>query len=250
MKNQILIALLFMSLAGCQSSSTEKQTITIAAAASLSDAMTEIIDLYESKQPAVEISLHVASSGVLSNQIAQGAPIDVFLSASNEHFNALEKEGLIDSNHRVDLLSNNLILITKQASPVNDWKDLSSPQVNRIAIGTPETVPAGAYAKQALLSMNIWEDLEDKLIYGKDVRQVLTYVETGNADAGIVYESDIEVSEHVDLAARINQDNHSLISYPLGVVKGAPKSAEEFYDFLQSDTATKIFKNHGFKRNE
>ncbi|MCA0986593.1 molybdate ABC transporter substrate-binding protein [Guptibacillus algicola] len=248
MKLRILLVVMSLILAGCQTSDDPNQTITVAAASSLSDAMEETIESYEETHPDIDISLHVASSGVLANQIKQEAPIDVFVSASNEHFSAVDS--LMDDTYRTDLLTNELVVITKEDTTVTTWDDLLSKNVKRIAIGTPETVPAGAYAQEALTSMDLWKDLESKLIYSKDVRQVLTYVETGNSEAGIVYSSDLNASEDVMMVARVPQENYSTIIYPAGVVKGAPQAAEEFFTYLKSDQAMQTFEDYGFKRNE
>lgn len=248
MKLRILLVVMSLTLAACQTSKDQNQTITVAAASSLSDAMEETIESYEETHPDIDISLHVASSGVLANQIKQEAPIDVFVSASNEHFSAVES--FIDSTHRTNLLTNELVLITKEDSSIKEWDDLLSRDVESVAIGTPETVPAGAYAKESLTSLGVWDDLEDKLIYSKDVRQVLTYVETGNSEAGIVYSSDLNASEDVIMVAKVPQEHYSTITYPAGVVKGAPQAAEEFYTYLKSDQAMQTFEDYGFKRNE
>ncbi|WP_270179836.1 molybdate ABC transporter substrate-binding protein [Alkalihalobacillus sp. CinArs1] len=244
---RILLAITFLILAGCLSNQNSEETITIAAASSLSDAMEEVIETYE-KTNDIDISLHVASSGVLANQIKQEAPIDVFVSASSEHFNAVEDD--IDSSYRTELLSNSLVLISKKTSPITKWDDLFSSETKRIAIGTPETVPAGAYAKEAFTSMGIWNDLEEKLVYGKDVRQVLTYIKTGNAEAGIVYSSDHKVSKDVKIVSEVPQEHVPPITYPAGVVKGAPKAAQAFFTYLKSEQAMQIFEDYGFKRNE
>ncbi|WP_377887944.1 molybdate ABC transporter substrate-binding protein [Alkalihalobacillus sp. R86527] len=248
MKFRFLLVVIPLILASCQTNEDPRQTFTVATASSLSDAMEETIDSYEESHPNIDISLHVASSGVLANQIKQDAPIDVFVSASNEHFSSVENQ--MNSTYRTELLSNTLVLISKKGATITKWDDLLSSGIERVAIGTPETVPAGAYAKQALISMNLWGDLQDKLVYGKDVRQVLTYVETGNAEAGITYNSDLKVSEDVMMVARVPQENDSPITYPAGVVKGAPKAAEEFFTYLKSDQAMQVFEDYGFKRNE
>ncbi|MDQ0818398.1 molybdenum ABC transporter molybdate-binding protein [Bacillus pumilus] len=119
----------------------------------------------------------------------------------------------------------------------------------KIALGTPESVPAGTYGKEIFTQLNIWDQVKKNAVYGKDVRQVLSYVETGNVEAGVVYKTDALVSKKVKIAAEANPDMHSPIMYPVGIVKGTEHltEAKTFFQFLQSDTATSIFKKYGFQ---
>ncbi len=240
----LLIALI---ISGCQSPQSEQVSITVAAAASLSDAMNEVNSLYEKEHPNTNITLNFASSGVLANQIKQGAPIDVFVSASESHFQSVKQEDLLNPDYQTPLLKNKLVLIKSRSSNLANFEQLASGNVKRVAIGIPETVPAGAYAKQALEFSNVWETLKEELIFGKDVRQVLTYVETGNADAGIVYETDYRSSKNVDLVEEVPEQTYSPIIYPAGVVRGASEEATNYYTFLQSKEAKAIFESYGFQ---
>lgn len=242
-----ILLLIALILSGCQSTQSEQISITVAAAASLSDAMNELSSLYEKEHPNTAITLNLASSGVLANQIKQGAPIDVFVSASETHFQSVKKEDLLNPDYQTPLLKNKLVLIKSRSSNLANFEQLASGNVKRIAIGIPETVPAGAYAKQALQFANVWETLKEELIFGKDVRQVLTYVETGNADAGIVYETDYRSSKNVDLVEEVPEQAYSPIIYPAGVVRGASKEATNYYTFLQSKEAKAIFESYGFQ---
>ena len=247
MKRLFLLVLIALVISGCQSNESEPVSITVAAAASLSDAMKELNSVYEKEHPGTDITLNLASSGVLANQIKQGAPIDVFLSASESHFQAVKQEELLEPEYQMPLLKNHLVLIKSRSSTITKLEQLGSQEVKRIAIGTPETVPAGAYAKEALQSENLWNKLEEDLIYGKDVRQVLTYVETGNADAGIVYETDYLTSNKVELVENISEESYSPIIYPAGVIRGAGEEAVDYYSFLQSKKAKAIFESYGFQ---
>ena len=248
MKKFLVIGILLFIISGCQSNGQDKASITVAAAASLSDAMKELNTLYENQHPNSEVTLNLASSGVLANQIKQGAPIDVYLSASEDHFKEVEDKELIDARLHTKLLSNKLVLITGKSSPIKSWEDLLSVDRDRVAVGTPETVPAGAYAKEALQSLQMWDKLEDKLIFAKDVRQVLTYVETGNADAGIVYDTDFRTSNDVNLVDEAPQGTYTPIIYPAGVIRGAHEEAKSYFTFLQSEEAMTIFKKYGFQK--
>ncbi len=248
MKHFLLVSIFLIVISGCQTSNSNGETnITVAAAASLSDVMKEVNELYEDEHPNTEITLNLASSGVLANQIKQGAPIDVYLSASESHFHEVEEKDLIDPDHYTNLLRNKLVLIKSKAAELNNFDHLRSNNIDRIAIGTPETVPAGAYAKESLQSLKLWDKLQDKFIFGKDVRQVLTYVETGNAEAGLVYETDYEMSNNVSLVSDAPENTYTPIIYPAGVLNGANSEAVKYFAFLQSKEALSVFEKYGFQ---
>ena len=223
--------------------------LTISAAASVQDAMKAVQTAYQTEEPTVAITYNFGSSGSLAQQIAQGAPTDVFLSASQKWMDDLEEQGQILDGSRQDLLLNSLVLITPQdATAIADFNDFATDKVAKIAMGEPESVPAGRYAKEALTSVNLFEDLQPKLVFGKDVRQVLAYVETGNVDAGLVYATDAAASDQVQVAATAPADTHSPIIYPVGVAADSAnaEAAQAFVDFLFSDAAAVIFEEYGF----
>jgi molybdate transport system substrate-binding protein len=149
------------------------------------------------------------------------------------------------------LLLNQLVLvIPKDAkAQVGSFADLINPDIKKIAIGHPESVPAGTYAKQSLQSLKLWDNLEPKFVYAKDVRQVLSYVETGNADAGIVYKTDAAASDKVTVAAIADEKSHMPIVYPIGVAKNSkhPKEAATLYNWLREPEATAVFAKYGFE---
>ncbi|MBN2910505.1 molybdate ABC transporter substrate-binding protein [Polycladomyces sp. WAk] len=226
--------------------------ISVLAAASLTDAMKEIKSRYESTHPGVHLVTSFASSGKLKQQIEQGAPADLFLSAGAKEMDALVRAGIVDPRDRSDLLSNELVLIVPKNSrlKVSGFSDLPSPHVKTIAIGQPETVPAGQYAKQALENMNLWKKVQSKLVFAGDVRQVLAYVKTGNVDAGIVYRSDIRSAHDVETVAVADPKTHQPIVYPVGVIKATPhaKQTRDFYKWLRGPEAMKIFQKYGFEK--
>ena len=234
---------------GNGSSPDQKVEINVSAAASLTDALTEIQTEYE-KQTGVGILFNFAASGALQKQIREGAPCDLFLSASKEHMDALEAEGLILTDTRMDLLGNALTLIisSEQEENVKSYEDLLKPELTGIAIGTPESVPAGNYAKQSLQNLKIWDKVEDKLIYAKDVRQVLEYVDTGNADCGLVYKSDTLAMKTGIAVMDLPEASHDPIVYPAALIKdsGQAEAASKFYQFLKTDYAAGIFEKYGF----
>lgn len=224
--------------------------LIISAAASLKDAMTDIQSTYEKEHPEVTLKMNYGSSGALAQQISQGAPADLFFSADEKHFNQLVTAGNIAKKDGVQLLGNKLVLIVpkNEQSGVTKFQDLSKKDVNKLSIGTPETVPAGKYAKESLTKIGIWKNIEAKIVYAKDVRQVLSYVETGNVNAGIVYKTDALISNKVKVVATANANTHTPIIYPVGVIKDSKqyKAAKDFYHYLQSEEALKVFKKYGF----
>lgn len=214
---------------------------------SLKDALDEIKQHYEKEHPDVSLTFNYGSSGSLKRQILQGAPVDLFFSAAIEPYNELVEKGIIEEG--TNLLGNELALIVpKNNSSIKRFEDLAAEEIHKMSIGTPETVPAGLYAKETLERMNLWEAVESKLVYAKDVRQVLSYVETGNVDAGIVYKTDALVSDKVKIAATADESIHAPIMYPVGVIKESQNydATKSFYQYLQSENAIKVFEAYGF----
>ena len=250
-----LYILFFMALtiiiSGCEDGgATEKTELTVSAAASLREALEETGQRYMDEHPDVKIVYNFGGSGSLQQQISQGAPVDLFISAAEDKYNQLLSKKLINQKHSVKLLGNELVLIAlKENKEVNSLENLIHPDIKRIALGTPESVPAGQYAKQALLSAGLWEQLKLKIINTKDVRQVLSYVETGNVDAGIVYKTDALTSDKIHMTPISGPNVHDPIIYPAGVVAASknPEEAISFFNFLSEKEAMAIFKKYGFK---
>ncbi|WP_413167082.1 molybdate ABC transporter substrate-binding protein [Capilliphycus salinus ALCB114379] len=230
-------------------SSTQQTELTVSAAASLTDAMNAIQPIYEQENPQVKLTYNLASSGSLQQQIEQGAPVDVFISAAPKQMNALEEKQLLLSGTRQDLLKNDMVLIVpKGENTVKTFEDLTTEQVEKIAVGEPESVPAGKYAQEVLTSLNLLETLQPKEVYAKDVRQVLTYVESGNVDAGIVYSSDAKISDQVEIVATAPAESHSPIIYPVAVIQSSknPEVSKDFIQFLSGEQAKAVFEQYGF----
>ncbi|MFL6555199.1 MAG: molybdate ABC transporter substrate-binding protein [Bacillus sp. (in: firmicutes)] len=253
-----IISLILVFLPACSTNMGQEETnqpkkveITISAAASLNDALKEIKTHFEKTNQQISLLYNFGGSGALKQQIVQGAPVEMFISASKDQFNELAKKDLIDSKHQMDLLSNQLVLITNKQQPasIDNFTDLQKKAIKKIAIGTPETVPAGMYAKQTLQSLGIWDGLQAEIIQTKDVRQVLTYVETNSVDAGIVYMTDIKVSKKVKVVAVAEEQSHDPIIYSAGIIKSSAhkKEVSLFYDYLHSPTARNIFEKYGFQ---
>ncbi len=252
--NKLVLMVLLLVLTGCQSGlnkENEKVELHVHAAASLSDALIQIEEDFEDAYPELEVILNFASSGTLQRQIEQGAPADLFISASEKEFNRLDQKNLFHPEFTKNILSNQLVFVTNKANKLNIQipNDLKKEQVERISIGAPESVPAGKYAKETLENMELWKQVKDKIVYGKDVVQVLSYIETGNVDVGFVYASDAKSSSKVTVQTLIDSDLHSPIIYPAGVLKNTQnlEEAKQFYDYLQNQQAKDTFKEFGFK---
>lgn len=223
-----------------------KDEILVSAAASLTDAFTEIGKAFEAEHPELKVKFNLAASGQLLQQIAQGAPVDVFASADQKTMDEAEEKGLIVPGSRRDFAGNTLCLVTPPGSkPVGSIGDIR--RFSRIAIGNPEFVPVGRYAKALLEKAGIWRDVEGDLIFGVTVRQVLDYVARGEVDAGIVFASDALVAgKRVTRALELTPS--SPITYPVAVVKGSGKTgpAESFIAFVLSGDGKAILARYGF----
>jgi len=225
--------------------------LTVSAAISLKDVLDEEAQLYRSEKPDTVIHFNLGASGSLQRQIEEGAPVDVFVSASEDQMNSLESKGLLLPGTRKDLVRNSVVLIVpKGKGGISSFQDLARPEVKHIAVGEPQTVPAGKYAQEVLTHFQLYEQLKPKFVLAKDVRQVLTYVITGNVDAGIVYGTDAKTSAEVSVVATAPEDSHSMVIYPAAVLKSSkePSEAKRFLDFLAGEKAQEVFEEYGFKR--
>lgn len=254
----VLVGLL--SVVGCGRTTTRTVTetsavpaepvkLTVSAATSLQDAMKAIQPLYQQEHPNVAIAYNFGSSGSLTQQIEQGAPVDIYLSAAAQWVDTLQEKGLLWEGTRRDLLKNAMVLITPQDKrDIAGFEDLNSNAVSKVAIGDPESVPAGQYAREVLTALDLFDPLQPKFVFAKDVRQVLSYVETANVDAGLVYATDAKVSARVQVAATAPQNSHVPIIYPIAVLSDSknPEAAAALVAFLASDAARSVFEEYGF----
>lgn len=225
-------------------------TLTISAAASLKDSMEEIKKLYAEEKSNVTITYNFGASGTLEQQIEQGAPVDVFISAATQQMDELKNKGLLINDTDKNLLENNVVLIVpKDSSTVKGFSDLATDKVKKIALGEPKSVPVGQYSQDILTYLNIMDKVEPKAVFGKDVREVLTWVETGNVDAGIVYSTDVKVSNKVKVVATAPENSHKPVVYPVAVLKDSKnvQEAKDFAKFLSGDKAKAVFEKYGFK---
>lgn len=235
-----------------QKTEAPSQTVelTISAAASLTNALQDIQKIFETSHTSIKINFNFAASGALQQQIEQGAPVDLFLSAATKNLQTLVDKQLIQENEHTNLLSNELVVIAPAdaKSQLANLSDLSQPDITKVAVGIPESVPAGNYAKEALTKINLWDTLQSKIVQAKDVRQVLQYVETGNVDAGFVYQTDAITSDKVKVIFPVDPTTYTAIEYPMGIISATKyrEESEAFYTFLKSEEALNIFIKYGF----
>jgi molybdate transport system substrate-binding protein len=211
--------------------------------------LAEIKPLYQQSQTKVNISYNFGSSGALQQQIEQGAPADIFISAAKKQVDALEQKGLVVAGTRNIIAKNRLVLVVpKNVVGITSFYNLKDSNVKKIAIGEPRSVPAGQYGQQVLEKLKIWSEIKSKLVFANNVRQVLASVESGNADAGLVYITDAKISNQVKVVVTADEKYHSAIIYPLVVIKRSKNvdAAKEFSQFLSSDKSKAVFKKYGF----
>ncbi|BAY86627.1 molybdenum ABC transporter periplasmic molybdate-binding protein [Calothrix parasitica NIES-267] len=250
------IVISFLTVVGCNqvTSTTNSQTVelTVSAAASMQDALSEVAKAYQQEYQNTKITYNFASSGTLTQQIKQGAPVDVFISANEKFMDELEKKKLLLSDTRKNFLKNNIVLIVPKKDNINNisnFQQLKNPDIKRFSIGEPESVPAGQYAKQVLDNLEIYDKIKPKTVFAKNVRQVLSYVGSGNVDAGIVYATDAKISNKVIVVATASENNHKPIIYPVAAIKRSknPEAAKDFIQFLFRNSAKNTFKKYGFQ---
>ncbi|MEC0170603.1 molybdate ABC transporter substrate-binding protein [Paenibacillus graminis] len=248
----VMAALLAVALSAMpekQVQAAGKTEIVVSAAASLQDSLDKIAVLYEKQHPDIDLVFNYGASGTLQKQIEQGAPADLFFSAGDKQMKALVDGGLISDNKQ--LLKNQLVLVvpSNSTASITAITQLTDKGFKKVAVGQPESVPAGQYAQQSLTAKKVWDKLQSKLVFAKDVRQVLSYVETGNADAGFVYKTDALTSSKVKIRLTVGAHVHKAINYPVGIVKDSKHTAEAkaFYSYVQTKAASDIFTSYGFK---
>lgn len=233
--------------------SGELVTILAAAAASLEYSFEEeLIPMFEAMNPAIAVEGSYDSSGKLKTQIEEGMDADVFMSAAVQQMDDLKEEKLIDEDSIVNLLENEIVLIQAldQSAEIKTFEDIVN--ANVIAVGDPESVPAGQYAKEALTSLGLWDEVEEKASLGTNVTEVLNWVAEGSADAGIVYATDAAANDKVNVIAKAPKDALAEpVLYPAGIVTASTKkeAAQLFLEFLQSKEALEVFDKYGFTPN-
>jgi molybdate transport system substrate-binding protein len=243
----ILLSIALLIASGCAS---PKVTLNISAAASLTDVITELNAQYMKSNNSVEITTNFASAGTLQKQIENGAPTDIFISAASKQMDAIQQAGLIIDDTRKNLLNNKVVLIVPLNSTLNltSFEGLTGENVKKIALGDPKSVPAGQYGQKVFDQLGITDQIKDKFVLGSDVRQVLTYVEGGNVDAGIVYLTDAMTSTQVKVVAEAPANINESVIYPIAVIKSSinPNEARKYIDFLSNSQSKEVFEKYGF----
>lgn len=245
---KILACLMLAAGVLIMSNTAQCKEITVSAAASLTDAFNELKTIFEKEHPGLKVNANYAASNPLLRQILAGAPVDVFASADQATMDSAAKEGVVDPATRKDFARNVLVLIVPKGSrkPAS-LEDLQN--FKRIAVGNPDSVPAGRYTKAALGKAGLWDKLGPAFIQGASVRQVLEYVARGEVDAGFVYGTDAaQQGDKVDVVMVV--EGHDPINYPIAVsLTGNDKKAgQEFVDFVLSPTGQAILARYGFAR--
>ena len=260
----LIILMLSVLMIGCgtqkDTSSSQKENTTteantespvelnISAAASLKEAMADIQTEFKKINPNVTLTVNFGASGSFQQQIEQGAPCDIFISAGQSQMKSLDEKSLLLENSKKDLVKNDLVLVGPKDTTLTSLSDLNSDKVKKIAVGEPTSVPAGKYADEVFTKLGIKDAISSKLVFAKDVKEVLAWTTSGNTEVGFVYKSDALSSKDVKIIELVSEDKHSPITYPVGVIKASknPDVAKTFEDFLFTDTCKTIFEKYGY----
>ncbi len=261
MKKRFLIAMMAagaVMLSACGGMQTtgngEKVELIVLAAASLTDVCGELEGKYEAANPNIDLVFSYAGSGALQTQIEEGAPADLFISAARKQMNALRDENLMQADTICDLLENKVVLIVPGTKDygIGSFEDVKSDSVAMIGLGDIESVPAGQYAQTIFTNLGCWDEVRSKANFGTDVRTVLSWVEAGEVDCGVVYATDAYTSDQVKIVAEAPEGSCDPVIYPAGVVASSehPEEATAFLNYLKGDEAMSAFESYGFRRAE
>ncbi len=228
------------------------EALTVSAAISLKNAFDEMGKIFESQHSGSKVQFNYGASGDLKKQIEAGAPVDVFASASSKEVDELLAQDMLLKDTVVQFARNAVVLIQPKRSTValHTFGDLAKEAVKKIALGNPQTVPAGRYAKEALAYLKLFDALKDKCVFAENVRQVLDYVARGEVDAGIVYLTDAQVmADKVTVVVEAPAESHKPVIYPMAVIKGTKHeaAAREFVKLVSTETARQILMKYGFQ---
>jgi molybdate transport system substrate-binding protein len=223
--------------------------LSVFGAASLRDALTEIGAASE-KESGDKVVFNFGASNTLARHIEAGAPADIFFSADEAKIDALERKGLLIPETRQSLLTNTLVIVvtTDSAIAPRSAADLATPEIKKLALAEPATVPAGIYSREYLERLGLWAAVKEKVVPTENVRAALAAVESGNVEVGMVYKTDALISRKVKVAVEIPAAAGLRISYPLAVVKGSkhPELAKKFAGYLAAPAARAVFEKFGF----
>lgn len=256
MKKVLLCAPLlffFLVIVGINLSSAEPALeITVSAAISLKNAFEEIGKVFEEEHPKTKVRFNFGASGDLARQIEVGAPVDVFAAAAQKDMDDIDQKGLITSATRMNFAGNSVVLVKPGMSQIRmeSFEDLRKPEVKKIVIGNPKSVPAGRYAEAVLKYFNLWEAVRDKLIFAEHVRQALDYVARNEVEAAMVYSTDAMIRpKEVKIITKAPDKSHQPIVYPIGIVEGSKNQslAKEFITLVLSTEGKNLLKKYGFE---
>ena len=225
--------------------------ITVSAAASLTNAFKEIGSAYQKQYPDAKVRFNFAASGPLLQQIAKGAPVDVFASADQTTMDQAQKRGLINEDSRRNFVQNSLVLVVPADNklPIQKPEDLARPEVTKFALGNPSSVPVGRYSVQALSKLKQWPTIQPKAIHTQNVRQSLDYVARGEVNAGFVYATDAAIMpDKVKVVSVV--PTSTPVSYPIATVKASTQQAEarRFVTYILSPAGQAVLTKYGFKK--
>lgn len=223
--------------------SFSKEEITVSAAASLKEVMGELTGKFQNENKDIKINLNLGGSGALKNQIVAGAPVDLVFFASQKDLKDLDNKGFIDKEYQKDILKNRLIVAGR--SNIDSLDKLVG---SSIAIGIPESVPAGKYSKEAFINYGIWDKVQKDIVYAKDVRSAAQYVDLYEVDYSLIYKTDARVLKNSEIVYTVPENLHAPIIYSYGVIKDrANENVVKLYNYLNSETAKKLYKKYGFE---
>lgn len=230
--------------------SATQVNLIISVAASLQPMMEEIKLVYQQDFPHVILNYNFGASGLLAQQIEQGAPVNLFFSASSLEMDKLAQKNLIINSSRHNILGNRIVLISnKNSSHIKNISDLSNHKISKIIIGNPTSVPVGRYTEQVFNYYQIWDKIKSKLVFAKDEQAVLSYIELGYADLGFVYQSSAIRNEQIKIVAIAPTQSHEPIKYPIAILKNSSnlEESQRFIQFLNSSKAQTIFREYHFQ---
>jgi molybdate transport system substrate-binding protein len=255
-KNKRILSIAFLSLliliicaaAPVTSRADDKAVLQVLAGAGLKDALNELKEIY-GKKTGTEVRYSFAAAGILRKQIEEGVPADLFFTPGKKEMDDLRRQSLIIPETGTDILGNEIVLVIakEKKGVIRSFADLAC-KAQSVSVGIPETVPAGKYARETLKSLGLWDKVEKRMLYAKDVRTVLAYVDSGNVDAGLVYRSDTAAMKSGTLAAAAPKGSHSPIRFSIAALKSTKRQqeAKQFIDFLKSPEASAIFTKYRF----
>lgn len=241
--------LIALALAAALSLPAHAADLTVSAAASLTNAFKDLAPLFEAANPGTKVQYNFAASGPLLQQIAKGAPVDVFASADQETMDQAQTQGFVKAEQRRNFVSNSLVVIVPTAAgkvPAG-LKDLTQPAYQRVAIGIPASVPVGRYTKGVLEAEGLWAAVEPKMIGAQSVRQALDYVARGEVDAGFVYATDAALMPN-RVKVALTVATMKPVLYPAAPVAASPNMAvaQKFVEFLTASPAQAVLAKYGF----